>query len=83
MELKAFSVRDLKAGAYSAPYFAPSLGEGERIFAKLARDPQTNISQFAEDFELFYVGVFEDHSAQYKALDAPQPIATAIQFKQH
>lgn len=81
MEYKAFSVRDIKAGAYSAPYFAPSIGEGERIFAKLARNPETNICQFAEDFELYCVGTFDDSSARYVMLETPQQLARAVQLK--
>lgn len=79
MELKAFSIRDLKAGAFNAPFFATSIGEGERVFAKLARNPDTNIAQFPEDFQLFLVGTFEDGSARYTALEAPQHLVDAKQ----
>lgn len=78
MLLKAFSVRDLKAEAFTAPFFAPSLGEGERQFIKVVRDQQSTLSQFPEDYQLFYVGEFDCHSSQYKALNAPQHLMDAI-----
>jgi len=79
MQYKAFSVKDLK-GAYSAPFFAPSVGDGERVFMKLARDPQTNIQQFAEDFELYLVGSFDDDSCEYTA-QKPQQLMRAVDAK--
>lgn len=79
MTLKAFSVKDLK-GAFSAPFFAPSIGDGERVFIKLARDPQTNIQQFAEDFELYLVGEFNDDMCEYTG-QKPQQLMRAIDAK--
>jgi len=79
VELKAFSIRDLKAGAFSAPYFAPSLGEGERQFIKLAKNKDTTVSQFADDFQLFHVGIFDDSTASYTALPTPQHVCDAKQ----
>jgi len=63
MQLKAFSIKDLK-GAFSAPFFAPSLGDGERTFMRLARDSNTTVGQFPEDYELYLVGTFDDASCE-------------------
>lgn len=81
MILKAFSVKDTKAGSYSAPYFAPSIGEGERVFLKLARDPQTNVNQFAEDYDLYLVGDYDDQTTHYAALQIPQQLLKGIAAK--
>lgn len=81
MLLKALSVRDTKGGYYGAPFFAPSLGEGERTFIKLVRDPQTNINQFPEDFELFHVGDYDTESAKLTALNTPTPLMKASQAR--
>lgn len=79
--VKAFSVRDLKAEHFNPPYFTPSIGEGERVFAKLVQNSQSDIGQFPEDFQLFYVGDFDEKTASYRALEAPQHICDAQSFR--
>lgn len=81
MELKAYSVRDAKAEAYNLPFFKHMHGEAEREFTKLARDPQSQVNQFPEDYDLYYVGNYDLQTGVFKALDTPQHMLKAISVK--
>lgn len=59
MELNMYSVLDVKAEAYVQPWFAPTHGVAERMFARAAMDEENNIAQNPEDFSLWHVGIFD------------------------
>lgn len=77
MKLEMYSIRDAK-GVYSVPYFKRSHGDAEREFFKLTNDKQTNISQFPEDFDLYYVGSYEDETGTFNPLDTPRHMLKAV-----
>lgn len=79
MTLKMFSIRDLKAGAFMAPYCKPSLGEGEREFMTLVRDERSSLNKYPEDFQLFYIGDYNDSDAKVVLLNTPQHMIDAKQ----
>lgn len=79
--MKVFSIRDAKAEVYHNPWFAKTHAEAERSFASLVRDGKSQVSQFPEDFDLYYVGDFDDQKGVIHSLDTPQHMHKAIQFK--
>lgn len=78
MELKMYSIRDQKAEAFNQPWYAKTHGEAERTFAQLAKDPKSTIHLFPEDFDLYFVGTYDDQKGVVNSLDTPQHIAKAI-----
>ena len=78
MQLKMYSIRDSKAKAYNQPWFAKSDEEAERNFAFLAKKPDSMISQFPEDYDLFYVGTYDDQTCKIDALETPQHMIKAV-----
>lgn len=83
MRLKAFSVRDIKAATYTAPYFAPSVGEASRQFIRLAKDPQSMVGQFPEDFELFEIGEYDSDSGALFSHEVPKAVMMASAARSH
>lgn len=81
MQLKVFAIRDSKAEVYGQPFFQKTHGEAERSFTQLAKDPKSTISQFPEDFDLYFVGTYDDINGVIQSLDTPQHVlkAAAIQ----
>jgi len=79
MILKAFSIRDQKAEAYNTPFFQKTHGEAERNFKTLVNDPKSTVHQFPEDYDLYYLGEYNDQNGQLVALDTPQHVVKAIQ----
>ena len=82
MQLKIYSVRDSKGEIYNTPFFAKTHAEAERMFRGVANDTKSMIAQFPEDFDLYFVGEFDDSSGNLKKLDTPHHIAKAISFQQ-
>lgn len=78
MILKAFSIRDQKSEVYNSPFFKSTHGEAERDFRSACNDEKTMIAKYPEDFDLYYIGEYDDNKGQFKPIDTPQHILKAI-----
>lgn len=74
---KLFSVRDSKAGVFNTPFFKPTQAEAERDFHRLAHDPSSMVEQYPEDFDLYYIGEFNQNTGKLKTLETPEHIVKA------
>lgn len=81
MVLKIYSVRDSKAQLFGAPWYKNTHGEAERDFSRLVNDKNSTVSQFPEDFDLYYLGEYDDNTGKFMSLDTPQHVVKAIQVK--
>lgn len=80
MQQKIFTIRDSKGEFYSPPFYKNTHGEAERDFHTASKDPNTNISKYPEDFDLYCVGEFDNLTGKIKPLDTPQHIVKATAF---
>jgi len=78
MLLKIYSIRDTKGEIYNTPFYQRTHGEAERNFKTVASDSKSTISQFPEDYDLYYLGEYDDQTGKIKSLDKPQHITKAI-----
>lgn len=78
---EVYSVRDSKTEVFGSPFLQKSQGEAERSFQALTNDPQTFVGKYPEDFDLYYLGRYDDNSGQFKLLDTPKHLMKAIQVK--
>lgn len=62
MKLRAYSIYDVKALNYHAPFFAHTDGSALRSFADLANDANTTIGRHPTDYSLWCVGEFDDYT---------------------
>jgi len=81
MQLKVFTVRDQKAEIFNTPWFAKTHGEAERNFQQLAKDPKSTVNQFPDDFDLYYLGTYDDQTGLVNPVDTPQHMIKAVQVK--
>lgn len=65
MILRAYSVLDLKAQAYAAPFFLHKDALAIRSFSDAVADPQHPMSRHAEDYQLYYIGEFDDAAGAF------------------
>lgn len=82
MMLKIFSIRDAKCETFNTPFYQKTHGEAERNFHKLVQDDKSTINQFPEDYDLYYLGEYDDNTGLTKGLDTPQHVAKAVQHTQ-
>lgn len=78
---QVYSVRDSKAGVFGAPMVFISHGEAERGFKQAIMNSQTMYSQFAEDYDLYHMGQFDDLNGKFVLLDAPLHMVNAAVLK--
>lgn len=80
MKLQVVSVRDSKTETFNQPFFARTIGEAERSFSELTKDPKSFVSKYPEDYDLYKVGEYDDQTGLLTALDTPQHVSKAINF---
>lgn len=77
---EVFATYDSKGGFYNDPFMVRSKGEAIRGFMTAANDPKTSIGQYPEDFTLFQLAQYDDHSGKYSNYDTPLSCGVAIEF---
>jgi len=64
MQTNAYSIRDVKADVFHAPFFLPTDGAATRAFSDVANDINTQIGRHPADFTLYHIGSFDDATGQ-------------------
>lgn len=78
MELKAYSIRDAKGEVFHTPFFKKTHGEAERDFTQVCRDPKSQLNQFPDDYDLYFIGTYDDQKGVFVSLDTPQHVVKAV-----
>lgn len=78
---KMYSVRDAKTETYNPPWYKLTHGQAERDFKTMTNDSKSPIYQYPEDFDLYYVGEYNESNGKLSSLDTPQHVAKAISMK--
>lgn len=80
MRLKVYSIHDQKTGIFNRPFYNHTHGEAERNFSELVRDDKSTISKHPEDYDLYFLGEYDDNAGVFEPLETPHHIVKAIQF---
>jgi len=78
MVRKVFSIRDAKSELFGTPFFNLTHGEAERNFKTLVNDPKSSVNQYPEDFDLYYLGSYDDVSGKMIPNDSPEHLVKAV-----
>jgi hypothetical protein len=78
MQQRMYSIRDAKGEIFHAPFYKKTHGEAERDFTSLVNDQQSMPGKFPDDFDLYFVGTWDDTSGKVQTLDTPQHILKAV-----
>lgn len=81
MLLKIYSIRDTKGEVFNTPFFQKTHGEAERNFRQLVSDEKSLVSKYPLDFNLYYIGEYDDQTGKIEPLTAPQHIMEAVAAK--
>lgn len=79
MELKIYSIRDSKGDVFNPPFYAKTHGEAEREFTMACRRENSPAAQFPEDYDLYFIGTYDNTSGKIQANDTPQHVVKAVQ----
>lgn len=78
MQLKIYSIRDAKGEIFNQPFYKKTHGEAERDFQTLCKDEKSMPHQYPEDFDLYFLGHYDDQTGKIQSLDTPQHITKAV-----
>lgn len=79
--LKIYSVRDSKGEVFNTPFFQKTHGEAERSFQHLCKDEKSMVSQYPDDYDLWYLGEYDDSTGTIIPLSTPQHMLKAAIVK--
>lgn len=71
MILRAFALRDVKAGIFWTPFFYPTVGQARRAIVDMMADHNLLVARHPEDFSLFEVGTWDDELGRFHQEEAP------------
>lgn len=78
---KAYAIRDSKAEAFNTPLFFLTHGEAERAVVTGAQDQQTMLGRYPDDYDLYYLGQYDDSNGKFEAIP-PEHIGNVAILKQ-
>jgi hypothetical protein len=61
---KVFSIYDKKSEVFLTPFYQITIGEGIRTFNDIANDDRTYVNKHPEDYSLYEIAEFENHTAE-------------------
>lgn len=67
MKMKIFSIKDSKANAFQQPFFERTEGTATRALAQTMKE-KNNFSEYAEDYDLYQIGEFNDDTGKIEAM---------------
>ena len=80
MQQRMYSIRDSKGEIFNPPFFKHTHGEAERDFHQLCKDEKSMVAKYPEDYDLYYLGTYDNVSGKMDCLDTPQHIVKAAQL---
>ena len=72
-----YVVFDAGVNAYQTPFFSPSAREAMYAFTEARRNPESDFYKWANDYTLFRLGHFNQHSAEFHLEDSPIKVLCA------
>lgn len=79
--MNIYSIRDLKADAFAAPFCLPNDAVALRATAEAANDPETTLFKHPGDFQLWYVGKFDQSTGHLEVNPSLVCNITSLQQK--
>jgi hypothetical protein len=80
MQMKIYTVYDVKAEAYLKPFFASAKGVAIRQFSEVVNDKKTDFGKYPADYTLFELGVWDDCNASIVTHKAPVSLGVGVEF---
>lgn len=77
MQQKVFAIKDQKAEVFLQPFFRKTHGEAERDFRTLVADQKSMINKYPDDYDLYFIGTYDDQEGAITRLDTPQHVIKA------
>lgn len=80
MELKMYTIYDVKTKAYHKPFYSNTNGAAIRAFSNAVNDPVSDFNKNPEDYTLFEIGHYNDTEGTLHPLEVKIPLGTALEM---
>ena len=77
---KIYAIKDQAIEAFSQPFFVQAQGQAVRMFMDESKNEQSQINRHPADFELWYVGEFDEQTGTITGAANIERVARAIDF---
>jgi len=77
MAKKLYSVQDMKSMTLSYPFACNHLAEAMRSFEQVCRDERSMLNKYPNDFNLFYMGEYDEGTGSFTLLNQPEFVINA------
>lgn len=71
------AVKDRAIDAFMRPFTVRAKQEAIRSFTEEAQKPESEISKHPEDYDLYFLGTFEDQTGKLESPEQPQLLVRA------
>lgn len=78
--MQVFSVFDVKAAAFSTPFFSKNKFTAIRDFQNAVNDENTMLAKHPEDYILYDIGSFDEFTGALVATSPPVHLGLASQY---
>jgi hypothetical protein len=68
VRVSIFSIHDSKLGSFLQPFFSANKATAIRSVVQTLKDGDTNFSKFPSDFNLYFLGFFDDDSGSFESV---------------
>lgn len=75
-----FSVYDIQAQYFSAPFTSPTVETAIRDFGRAVRDSKNHSDKFPQDYQLFHIGGFTSDDGHVVSLNQPALLVKGVDF---
>lgn len=80
MRVKIYAIMDDKAAAFMEPFFAQTNGLAIRRFSSNTNNPDSIFNKFPDDFQLFKIGEFDDHTGRITGTEKREALGYAREY---
>lgn len=80
MIVNVYAIRDNKVNGYLQPFYSQTHGSAIRAFADHCADDKSMPHKHPTDFDLYFVGTFDDTTAKLESTQSPQLLAAATEY---
>lgn len=82
MKQNIYAIRDVKVQSYMRPFPGNHVEEVKRSVAQACLDPETSLAKYPQDYELFFIGSFDDEKGTFEnAPNGPRHITGILELK--
>lgn len=80
MQLFIYSIYDEKVESFSQPFFAATNPAAIRVFTDLANDNNSTISRHPQDYTLYQIGKWDDHTGKIETMENANNLGRANEY---